>query len=275
MNTVSANGIDVAYELVGSGPVVMFIGGIGMDIAAWKKAYIPAFLEKGYQALIVNPRGIPPSSVTAPPYTVDLLAADCRAVLDALEIGECYVVGASLGAFVAQELALQHPAGKLGLALIATTLRQTAWVKMVTLAELALYDRPETLPVDYIVALDLLQLFTVDELCDDNLVRKMTAYLKSRDHAEVGRRGLFSAVGQYAGCVERLPNLSVPTLFVSFADDALTPARPVREAAARVPRSRYLEIEGCGHFGIFSQSTAIRAAICNYFEEIARESQAA
>lgn len=275
MNTISANGIDIAYEVSGSGPVVMFIGGIDMGIAEWNRFYVPAFREKGYQALTVNLRGISPSSVTPPPYTVETLAADCQGVLDALKINRCYVVGASLGAFVAQEMTLKHPQGKEGLALVATTVRQTAWVRMLTRAELALYESPETLPVDYVVALDLLQLFTIAELCDDDMVQKMAGYMKSKDLAETGRRGLLSAVGGYGGCLDRLPGLEVPAIFISFADDVLAPAGLVKQSVALVPQGRYVEIGACGHFGIYGKSTEVKAAIFNYFEEIARRTHVA
>lgn len=275
MSVISANGIDIAYELTGSGPLAMFIGGIDMDIGVWNRFYTAPFLQNGYRVLVVNPRGMPPSSVTEPPYTVDMLVNDCQAVLDALDVDECCVIGASLGAMVAQELVLRRPADKLGLALIAATVRQSAWVKMVSYAELALLELPATRPADYMLAFDLLQLFTVNELCNDDLVRKAAARLKTKDRTDNGYRGLLHAAASYDGCLDRLPGLNVPTVFVSFAEDVLSPAQPVKQAAATMPASRYVQIDGSGHSGIYAKSAPVAAAILQYFDETVRRTRVA
>lgn len=275
MNIISVNGIEIAYERAGQGPVVALIGGVDMDAAIWKRTYAGAFLRSGFEVLMINLRGVPPSSCMAPPYPVALLADDCEGVLAALGIDECFVVGASLGAFVAQELVLTHPSGKKGLALIATSLKQTAWARMLTKAELALYASADPLPVDYLIASDLLQMLTVDELCNDDLVHKLTALMKDKDHTAIGRRGLMSAVADYEGCMDRLHTLAVPTIFISFANDVLTPALLVKQAVAQLPNSRYVEIDASGHFGIYSKSKQIGAEILAYFDTLASHAEAA
>lgn len=271
----SVNGIEMAYERIGNGPLVMLIGGIDMDIPIWKRSYVGTFIERGYSVLVVNLRGVPPSTVSAPPYSVQAMAFDCLALLDALGIAQCFVVGASLGAFVAQEMVLAYPEGKQGLALIATAPRQTAWVKMLTQAELALYEAPGPLPLNYLVASDLLQIFTVDELCNDQFVQRMVASMKAKEHLAVGRRGLLSAVASYEGCIDRLSDLQVPTLFISFADDVLTPALLAKQASEIVRDGRYVEIASAGHAGIYSKSATVVQEITACFDDICRRAEAA
>ena len=273
IQTASVNGIEIAYERIGNGPLMMLIGGIDMDIPIWKRGYVGALVERGYSVLVVNLRGAPPSTVTAPPYSVQGMAIDCQALLEALGIAQCFVVGASLGAFVAQEMVLAYPAGKQGLALIATAPRQTAWVKMLTQAELALYEAPPPLPLDYLVASDLLQLFTIDELCNDQFVQRMAASMKLKEHLAVGRRGLLSAVASYEGCIDRLPDLQVPTLFISFSDDVLTPALLAKQASEIVRDGRYVEIASAGHAGIYSRSSVVIQEIADCFDDIRRRSE--
>ena len=118
-------------------------------------------------------------------------------------------------------------------------------------------------------------MLTVDELCNDDLVHKLTALMKDKDHTAIGRRGLMSAVADYEGCMDRLHTLAVPTIFISFANDVLTPALLVKQAVAQLPNSRYVEIDASGHFGIYSKSKQIGAEILTYFDTLASHAEAA
>lgn len=55
------------------------------------------------------------------PYDLYALAADCRALLDALEIRRCILAGMSMGGFMALRFALQWPERIAGLVLIASS----------------------------------------------------------------------------------------------------------------------------------------------------------
>ena len=54
-------------------------------------------------------RGIPPSDVPEPPYSIEEMANDTAALIERLDIGPVPVVGFSLGALITQELALARP----------------------------------------------------------------------------------------------------------------------------------------------------------------------
>jgi len=265
------NDIEIAYERAGDGPTVMFVGGIDMDLKFWRRSYTRTFQKGGYSTLAVNLRGIPPSTIAELPYTVDVLVDDCQALLTELNVQSCFLLGASLGAFVVQELALRYPEGKAGIALIATVARQTAWVQALTRAELALYEAPAELPVDYLIASDLLQMLTKNELLDDELTGRVADKLRLRDHAAKGRRGLLSAAASYGGCLERIEGLKPPALFISFTEDVLTPARSAREAACLAPSGHYREYEAIGHAGIQSCSPSIASEIVRFFDQIGPE----
>ena len=60
-------GIDIAYERIGHGPLVVLIGGIDMDASVWKRTYANAFVKEGFEVLMINLRGMPPSTATDPP----------------------------------------------------------------------------------------------------------------------------------------------------------------------------------------------------------------
>ena len=84
--TISANGITVNYRLEGprDGPVVMLSNSLMSNLAMWD-AQVPA-LTRRYRVLRYDTRGHGATEATPPPYSIELLVDDARALLDALEI---------------------------------------------------------------------------------------------------------------------------------------------------------------------------------------------
>jgi pimeloyl-ACP methyl ester carboxylesterase len=107
MPTVKANDIELAYEIQGSGPPLVLISGVGYGAWFWRKI-VPG-LAQYYQVITFDNRGAGGSDKPAGPYTVPMLAADTAGLLDALGIKDAYVVGHSLGGFIAQELIITRP----------------------------------------------------------------------------------------------------------------------------------------------------------------------
>src|SRR5712691_9593801 len=68
-----------------------------------------ALVAHDFRVTTFETRGVPPSQVPPPPYSVNDLVADVVGLIDVLGISAAFVVGHSLGAIVAQEVALAHP----------------------------------------------------------------------------------------------------------------------------------------------------------------------
>src|SRR5581483_5920481 len=107
---IQAGGIDVHCEIDGpdSGRPLLCLHSLATDMTVWD-AQVPAFTATGFRVVRVDLRGHGGTTATPPPYTLDLLVADAVAVLDALDIGRCSVLGLSLGGMIAMGLALDHP----------------------------------------------------------------------------------------------------------------------------------------------------------------------
>ena len=116
MPHVNTNGINIAYEINGTGHPLVFITGVGYGKWFWHKV-VPGLAEK-FQVITFDNRGAGDSDKPDGPYTVPMMAADTAGLLDALNIKGAYVMGHSLGGYIAQELAVTRPdlIGKLILA---------------------------------------------------------------------------------------------------------------------------------------------------------------
>lgn len=104
MPTVHVEGATVAYAVRGEGPPVLLVQGTGVAGRAWAPQ-VDA-LAGAYQTCCVDNRGVGAS--TGVPESVEQMAADAVAVMDALGWSDAHVVGHSLGGSIAQAIALGH-----------------------------------------------------------------------------------------------------------------------------------------------------------------------
>lgn len=110
-------GCTLAYDIVGSGQSVIFIQGIGAHGSAWNPQIIA--LKEEYTCLSFDNRGIGESlPVGVSPLTVEQMADDVIALMDAQGWAKSHIVGHSLGGLVAQLVALRATDRVLSLALL-------------------------------------------------------------------------------------------------------------------------------------------------------------
>jgi pimeloyl-ACP methyl ester carboxylesterase len=107
MPSVSVNGISLHYTDEGEGDVVLLIHGLGSSSEDWE-LQLPV-LTPGYRVIAIDLRGHGESSKPAGPYSLEMFAGDVAALIEALDIGLCHVVGLSLGAMTTLELAASRP----------------------------------------------------------------------------------------------------------------------------------------------------------------------
>ena len=106
---VTHDGARIWYASYGAGPpVILLHGGLGHS-GNWGKQ-VPALVEAGYRAIVIDSRGHGRSTRDTRPYSYELMARDTRAVMDVLGIGRAALVGWSDGACTALVLAGRIPA---------------------------------------------------------------------------------------------------------------------------------------------------------------------
>ena len=99
--TITENA-SIDYDVQGEGPPLLLIGGLGFGRWAWFKQ-VPAF-SRHFRTITFDIRG-----ERGLENGVADLVAEVVALLDHLGVKKTHVLGASLGGFVAQELALVRP----------------------------------------------------------------------------------------------------------------------------------------------------------------------
>lgn len=117
----SADGCSLRWSEQGSGPAMLLIHGFASTLERnWlETGWMDAIARAGWCAIAYDQRGHGDSEKRYDPaqYAPDILVADALAVLDAAGAERAVVMGYSMGARVALEVTITHPARVLGLVL--------------------------------------------------------------------------------------------------------------------------------------------------------------
>jgi pimeloyl-ACP methyl ester carboxylesterase len=119
MKRAQVNGVELEYEVVGSGRPVLFISPVIAD------GFLPLIAEPalaGYQLIRYHKRGWAGSTHTPEPVGIATHAADAAGLLEHLGVERAHIVGHSSGAAVGTQLALDRPTTVQTLALLELSL---------------------------------------------------------------------------------------------------------------------------------------------------------
>ncbi len=123
MPHLDAGGLRLHYEEIGTGPTLVLLPGLGMRAEHWAP-HLP-LLAANRRVIALDVRGGAESDCPNGPYETREMAEDTALALDSLGIERTDVLGVSMGGFVAQWLALNHPERVARMVLALTALRPT------------------------------------------------------------------------------------------------------------------------------------------------------
>jgi pimeloyl-ACP methyl ester carboxylesterase len=267
MPRLSANGIQIEYETLGDSKAqpMLLIMGLGAQLITWDDGFCQALADRGFYVIRYDNRdsGLSDKMDAAgradvmaayagrpsPAYTLDDLADDAVGVLDALRIPAAHIVGASMGGFIAQLVAINHPDRALSLTSIMSGPGGEDEVAPTPEASVVLVRDPGSTR-DEVVASGLEArriLGGIDNPFDVEYERAkiLRAFDRSSYRDGFGRQ--FVAILAAKSRIPALKKLTIPTLVVHGIDDPLVPLENGRRTAAAVPGARLIELEGTGH----------------------------
>jgi pimeloyl-ACP methyl ester carboxylesterase len=267
--------IRIYWESFGdpAAPAILLVNGLGSQMTRWPEAFCEVLTGKGYRALRFDNRdaGLSTWFDAGGTYTLEDMAADAMAVLDAAGVPAAHVAGMSMGGMISQVIAADHADRTLSLTSIMST-SAAPGLPQATPVALAVLTQPtpdfRTDPDAHIAA-----------AVENALVIGSPAYpwpkgeLAARARAEAerawnptGSARQIQAVGATGDRSERLARITVPTVVLHGADDLLMPADGGRDTAAKISGAELRIIEGMGHdlppalFGIVADAILAAAA---------------
>ena len=264
-----ANGVELEYETFGeaSNPALLLIMGLGAQMTHWPEAFCEKLAERGFHVIRYDNRDVGFSTKldhepvpemadiimgkAKAPYSLDDMAADAAALLDALKIEKAHIVGASMGGMIAQLFAANHPEKTLSLVSIMSTTGNPAVPPATPEAMAALTNR---LPAD-----------TPIELMVDNAVKVQTAigspahnYDTPEERARLRKaieRSVYPAgFGRQMAAIiangdrrEKLKGVKAPTAVIHGEVDPLVRPEGGHDTAASIENAELIIVPGMGH----------------------------
>jgi pimeloyl-ACP methyl ester carboxylesterase len=248
MSFIKLGDATLHYKLQGRGEPVLFIQGCGVAGSGWQPQMDA--LSEDYLCLAFDNRGIGKSASSAEHLTVEQMAADALALLDAMGWDRAHVVGHSLGGVIAQQLALDAPERIKSLSLLCTFSKgveggritpSTAWMGLRTRLGTRAMRRRAFLrmlfPPEFLATLNM-----------DDFAAALAPVI-GRDLAD-SPPVLMKQVRALAAhdCTAQLRKLSkIPTLVVSAEKDPIALTYFGRLLCLHIDDARYFEIKGASH----------------------------
>ncbi|MDX3113108.1 MULTISPECIES: alpha/beta fold hydrolase [Streptomyces] len=264
MPFVSTNGIRLSYQRSGQGEPVLLIMGSGAAGRVWTLHQTPALNKAGYETIVFDNRGIAPSDAPPGEYSLAEMTADTVGLIEALRIGPCRIVGTSMGAMIAQEIALARPDLVRCAVLMATRARSDATRRMLRAAERSLTESGVTLPPTYEAVRTVLEMLSPATLNDDATASGwLEIFELTAGQSAPGQHGV-EAVGDRR---EALRGVAVPCRAIAFTDDLICPPHLVAEVAEAIPDCDYVEIPRCGHLGNLEDPDSVNTAVIEFLEK--------
>lgn len=255
------------YEIEGQGPPVLFIQGVGVTAEGWRPQVDG--LAGRFQTLIFDNRGLARSTPCSGPVTIEAMAGDARALMDAAGWESAHVVGHSMGGVIAQQLALHCPDRVRSLSLLCTFARGVdaarptpwaVWMGLRTHCGTRRMRREAFLemlyPADHLRAADLEWLAARTEKIVGRDLAVAPPVLMPQLRA-LGRHNVFGSLGALAG---------IPTLVLSARHDRI--ARPAYglALAKAIPGAIFEEIPDASHGVIIQQADRINRRLQQFLE---------
>jgi pimeloyl-ACP methyl ester carboxylesterase len=267
MPTVDVNDTTLYYEQDGQGSPMLFVHGMCGDADVWADQ-ARRFTDR-YRCVRYDRRGHTRSDRGDAAISDALHADDAAAVIDALDLAPCLVVGSSSGAAIAVAVAIRH--GQLLRAAVFSEpplfslnheARQAAMRDLAPLVETATATGDHRGFVDAFFSLMCPGLWsTIDE-------DRKNRY---RSNADIGLTDLRSPSLDVTAT--DLSTIAVPALVVAGTTSHPALRSVAHQLAAALPDARFVELADCGHVTYAEQPDQFAHAVSVFAAEVDRQTE--
>jgi pimeloyl-ACP methyl ester carboxylesterase len=264
----AANGLKIAYETFGApaDPPVLLVMGLGTQMIAWPDQLCETIAGCGYFVIRFDNRDVGLSTHlselptptmrdlllkrNSPAYTIDDMADDAVALLDALGMETAHLVGASMGGFIAQTIIARHPQRIRSLTLMMTSTgsRRVGYPKprlfLRLLRRRVVSDRVGAIEA----TLDTFRIIgSPGYAFDEEHLRDLAGRSWDRAYDPRGYLRQLAAVLGQKNRTAQLHSIQVPTIVLHGLHDPLVNVSGGLALARTIPGAQFVGFAGMGH----------------------------
>jgi pimeloyl-ACP methyl ester carboxylesterase len=253
MAQVTLNGIEIDYEVTGTGPAVLLSHGYSATRRMWDDQH--RALSDRYRVISWSMRGHGATESPADParYSAALTIADMRALLTHLGVERAVIGGLSLGGYVSLGFALEHPAVTRALVICDSgpgyrnAEAREAWNARARERAAALEARG------------------LEALGRSREVAESARLHRSAQGLAHAARGMLAQEGSRV--IDGLAGIAVPTLVIVGDQDQPFLA-PCEYMAKKIPGARLEVIRGAGHSSNLDQPETFNRILRDFLSDL-------
>ena len=258
------DGARIAYADSGGAALpVVFLHAFPVHSAMWAPQV--EALAGRHRCITFDVRGFGGSSAGSLPLTIDRMADDLGALLDALAIERAVLVGLSMGGYAALA-ALRRHRDRIAALLLADTRAAAdsdeARAKRATLIALAREEGSEAVAAKQVVGL----LGKTTRRRDPELVERVERMMAEASPAAIVAGA--EALRDRPDATPLLPSIDVPVLLLCGEEDVITPADEMRAVADAIPGARLELLPEAGHLSNLENPAAFTEALRRFLASI-------
>ena len=240
------DGLKIHYHEAGEGFPLVFNHGSGPGASGYSnfKQNMAFFAERGFRVIVPDTLGYGHSSKPADAmYTLDFMVGGLVKLLDAIGVGQCAVVGNSMGGAMSMFMALEYPERVTRLVLMAPggmEPRET-YMEMEGIKSMirAIFGR-EGVTRESLRKVFSLQLYDPSQVTEQTLTERLEIAVTQPKTVTSNMR-----IPNLSG---RLSELKIPVLAFWGADDKFCPVGGALKIASEVPDAEVMVLSRCGHW---------------------------
>jgi 3-oxoadipate enol-lactonase len=258
---IRINGADIAYDDHGIGQPIIFLHAFPLNRSMWQGQITALLNEQRFRLIALDWRGFGESESNTTVTSMELLADDVAALMDALGTQRAILCGLSMGGYVAFAFQRKYPERVGGLVLADTKPdadTEEARANRAKVAQLAETEGPGAI-ADLQVP-NLISDYTRQHHREvEALVRRMVEAATGSGIAAAAR-----GMALRADANDLLPQITVPTLVVVGAADKVTPPTLAQGYAVKIPGAEFAQIPRAGHLSNLEQPEAFLEVVRNF-----------
>ena len=263
----SVGDVELVYETIGdpADPALLLVMGLGMQLIHWDLELCEGLAERGFHVIRFDNRDAGLSTkMDAPvpnvmkamaglpikaPYLLEDMANDSFGLLDQLGIERAHVTGVSMGAMIAQTMAITRPERVLSLgSMLSTTGDRRVGTPKLRVWSVLMRQAPHQRDayIEYFMRV-FRMIGSPRYPVDEARMRERAAATYDRCHNPAGTARQLGAILASGSRTATLRGLEVPTVVVHGKDDPLVPFRAGVATAKAIPGAELVAIPGMGH----------------------------
>jgi 3-oxoadipate enol-lactonase len=257
--------VSIAYDIAGTGPLVVFLHGIGGNRTNWE-GQLDAFSNR-FCAVAWDARGYGASGDSPQTLKFSDFADDLLRLLDHLKAERAHLVGLSMGGMIIQDFYGRYPERVATLSLVDTSS--------------GFGGVPEEARRDFLARrLDPLERGLTPADIAPNVVEVLVAKGASAAVREQLRASMAALrTGPYKQALHAitttdfravLPQITVPTLIIVGDEDTVTPPSASEFLAKNIAGAALVTIPGAGHLTNLEKPEAFNAALGSFLDRHAQ-----